>query len=156
MKVYKKGAKILTKVAKPVDITKLSELVMLMGNMFDTMYKEHGVGLAAPQVGKSIQMVVVDCSRDDITPYKGTMINPSITYKEGTQTSIEGCLSLSGEWYKVERANKITVEYINIIGDSKIIELEGPTSAVVQHEINHLQGVLLDQIGVRIENPDGK
>ena len=81
------------------------------------------------------------------------MLNPKITLKEGTQTSLEGCLSLPNSWYKIERYDKITVEYVNILGDNKIIELEGPTSAVVQHEINHLQGILISDIGEQIDDP---
>ena len=156
MKIYKKGADILTKVAKPVDTTKLGELIMFMGELFNEMYKANGVGLAAQQIGRSIKMVVVDCSGAKITPVKGVMLNPKITLKEGTQTSLEGCLSLSNEWYKIERYDKITVEYVNILGANKIIELEGPTSAVVQHEINHLSGILIDQIGTKVDINDEK
>lgn len=153
MKIYKKGTEILTKVAKPVDLSKGvgTDLVMLTAKMLDTMYAARGCGLAAPQIGKSIQLIVVDCSNDENTPFTGVMINPKITNKEGSQSSLEGCLSLPNRWFKLERANKITVEYIDIIGDTKIIDLEGPVAAVIQHEINHLEGKLLDQIGEQVD-----
>lgn len=155
MKIYKKGAKCLTRIAEPVDITKLGTIVMLMGQMFNEMYQANGVGLAAPQVGKNIQMLVIDCSKDEITPYKGTMINPKITYEEGSQDSLEGCLSVPGQWYKINRPNKITVEFVNILGDNKIEHLEGATAAVVYHEIDHLSGILICQIGEEVPAPDG-
>lgn len=155
MKIYKKGAEILTKVAEPIDLSKgvTTELIMLSAKMFNIMYEEHGVGLACPQVGRSIQMVVIDCSRDEITPLKGTLINPTITHREGTQMSLEGCLSVKNQWYKIERPGKITVEYINVLGDSIVKDLEGPTAAVVCHELDHLKGVLICDIGEEIDDP---
>ncbi len=113
------------------------ELRQLVDDMFETMYAANGVGLAAPQVGKNIRMVIIDIGDDPLV-----LINPSILKKSGKETCDEGCLSLPGLTEKVERATTVVAEYTDIEGDTYEIEAEGLLARAIQHELDHLDGVL--------------
>ncbi|MDD4202832.1 MAG: peptide deformylase [Candidatus Omnitrophica bacterium] len=110
----------------------------ILSSMLYTMYKNSGIGLAAPQVGIDFNIAVVDAG-DGI--YK--MINPVILDKKGTDITSEGCLSLPSILVTVKRAEKIKVKYIDELGREVTKSLSGITAKAVQHEIDHLTGKLI-------------
>lgn len=126
---------ILRKMTKEVkEITPRIET--LVQDMFETMYKEQGVGLAAPQVGILKRIAVVDI-------YDGNrfvMINPKILELSGEQKGVEGCLSFPGRIGEVTRPNYAKVEATNLEGERYIIEGEGLLARAMLHEIDHLNG----------------
>jgi len=115
------------------------KLAKLLGDMYDTMIEYDGVGLAAPQIGISKQIAIVD-----IDDHHGTieLINPTIIDSRGKQTDPEGCLSFPGIFGEVTRANYVKVRTFNRKGKVKFIEAEGFLARAIQHEIDHLNGVL--------------
>lgn len=139
------GDPILKTVCTPVD--KIDKrLRKLLDNMAETMYANEGVGIAAPQVGESIRAVVVDVDKKS----RYDLINPVITFREGSVVDSEGCLSCPELFGDVERAAKIRVEYISRFGKSKTLEAEGLLARCIQHEIDHLDGQLFIDIATNI------
>lgn len=133
---------VLQKECSPVDV--IDEKVQgLLQDMAETMYAESGVGLAAPQVGENIRAVVVDVRRDEQGYGLLKLINPKITEKKGKIKSEEGCLSLPDLTVEVERAERVRVEALQPDGNPTSIEAEGILAIAIQHEIDHLDGVLL-------------
>lgn len=131
--------------SKPV--TKFdTELQTLIDNMFETMRDAPGVGLAAPQIGESLRLVVVEYSEDEdenVRPKKYVLVNPDIIKSsEEMVTDIEGCLSLPGLAGRVERHEAVTIKAKNRFGKPLKIEAEGWLARIFQHEIDHLDGVL--------------
>jgi len=119
-----------------------AEIRKLIGGMVAAMHKAPGVGLAAPQVGKSLRIIVVDVGEG---PY--AVINPVIIKNSGTQIFKEGCLSLPGVEAPVERSAFITLRGLNCEGSEEIITAEGFLATVFQHEIDHLEGtVFIDRV----------
>ncbi len=114
----------------------------LVSNMIETMYDAPGVGLAAPQVGESIQLIVVNASQEEDGKDSMVMINPEITEAEGKQVDEEGCLSVLDLTASVKRSQKVTVRYQDIAGDEQEITVEDRFAVVLQHEIDHLRGIL--------------
>ena len=106
--------------------------------MATTMYDENGVGLAAPQVGVSLRVVVIDTGEGLIE-----IINPNIIKTEGVACDTEGCLSIPGILGEVERAAKITVEFSDRKGKIKRINAEGLLARAFQHEIDHCHGIVI-------------
>lgn len=136
------GHPILRRYAKEVTCFDRS-LRFLMDEMVVHMYASKGVGLAAPQVGHSIRAVVVD-------PYDGErpdslykMVNPTILHTEGESVADEGCLSIPGMSVKVKRAQKIMVRYQSPEGETLSLEARDWFARIIQHEIDHLEGVLM-------------
>ncbi len=118
-------------------------LQSLISTMIDTMYDAPGVGLAAPQIGESVQLIVVDISKEDGEEQKSmVMINPTITEKEGKQVDEEGCLSVLDLTASVKRSKKVTVCYQDITGEKQELTTEDRFAVVLQHEIDHLNGIL--------------
>lgn len=109
----------------------------LMRNMTDTMKEAPGIGLAAPQVGVLRRIIVWENEED-----RGSLANPVILEREGAVLGDEGCLSMPGITYPVERAQLILVEGIDEGGDPVRFETQGLTARIIQHEIDHLDGVL--------------
>ena len=105
LEIVKAGDPVLKQVAEPIEKVD-SKLRRLMDNMAETMYKADGVGLAAPQIGQSIRMVVIDVGDENGLL---AMVNPVITHKEGSAIDSEGCLSVPNVFGDVERAEKVTV-----------------------------------------------
>ena len=105
--------------------------------MAETMYKTDGVGLAAPQIGVSQRIIVLDDGNGLLE-----LINPEITHKEGSQIGLEGCLSVPGYYGDVERFDKITVKAIDKHNKKVTIKAEGFLARILQHEIDHLDGHL--------------
>ncbi len=136
---------ILSTVCAPVEsIT--DEIKTLAADMAQTMYEAPGVGLAAPQVGKSIRMIVVDVSEEKDCLL--TLVNPVITeVSEELICGEEGCLSLPGIWEKVERHAEVTVEYSDLQGQKQTVHAHGLLAVCLQHEIDHLDGkVFVDHL----------
>src|ERR1700735_3513283 len=118
------------------------ELRTLAADMFESMYKAIGIGLAAPQIGVGKRITVIDLSNQKNPREKLVLVNPEILHREGKQVEEEGCLSLPDIRDKVARAAKVKVRAQNLEG--KTIELEGTEllARAFQHEIDHLDGIL--------------
>lgn len=117
-------------------------LETLITDMIDTMYDAPGVGLAAPQIGESIQLIVVNASQEEDGKESMVMINPEIIEKEGKQVDEEGCLSVLDLTADVKRSQKITVRYQDVKGVEQELTVEDRFAIVLQHEIDHLNGIL--------------
>jgi len=122
------------------------ELATLAENMFETMYYHEGLGLAAPQVGIPIRLVIIDAPGEDTG--RRVLINPVISEAGETVILEEGCLSFPEIAALVERAGELTVEFTTLAGKRKKQRVSGVLAQAVQHEIDHLDGVLLvDRMG---------
>jgi peptide deformylase len=114
----------------------------LLPRMFATMYGAPGIGLAAPQIGQKLRFVVVDVQPNE-TRAPIALINPEIVARSAElATREEGCLSLPGQYAEITRPARVKVRYLDATGARKEIEAEGLLSACLQHEIDHLDGVL--------------
>ena len=129
-------------VADPiVEIDK--DIKALARDMLETMYEAPGIGLAAPQVGELKRIVVMDLSKDDEPKDPIVMINPEITrFSDETVTTEEGCLSIPELYYDVERPSEVTVRYTDLEGNTVEAEATERFAICVQHELDHLDGVL--------------
>lgn len=146
MKIVKAGAPVLKEVCAPVEkINK--ELRQLLDDMAETMYKNDGVGLAAPQVGRAIRAVVIDC-QDDTGLIE--LINPVITFREGEDVDTEGCLSIPGIYGEVKRSARVKVEFLNRRGKKQHITATGLLARCIQHELDHLDGQLFIDIATSL------
>ena len=150
--MYLDGQSVLRKVAEPIE-KDYPELQTLIDNMFETMYKSDGVGLAAPQIGLGIRVVVIDASpmaeeEPSLANSKMALINPHIESFDGENVSMEeGCLSLPGIHESVTRKNTIHITYMdeNFVEHDEVIS--GYLARVIQHEYDHLEGhVFTDRI----------
>lgn len=126
-------------VAKPIAEVN-AEVKQLIADMFETMRDEQGIGLAATQVDRHVRLVVMDVSEEQNEPR--VFINPEIIAKEGSTISEEGCLSVPGNYAKVDRAEKVTVKALDGEGAEFELEAEGLLAICIQHELDHLQGKL--------------
>ncbi len=132
----------LRKISVPIT-TFDSKLHKLLNDMADTMYDAPGVGLAAPQVGESVRVIVFDVNfQEDKGRDIKEFVNPKIVVSEGMQLSEEGCLSVPGFTGSVKRKQKVIIEYLDRKGNRIVVEASGLLSRVLQHEIDHLDGVL--------------
>jgi peptide deformylase len=114
----------------------------LIRDMFETMYASEGVGLAATQVGVGKRVVVVDVSPVDETIAPVAVVNPEIVFRDGSATGVEGCLSVPGVQGEVVRAETVEVRGMDERGNPLRILAAGILSRALQHEIDHLDGVL--------------
>ncbi|MGQ9512386.1 peptide deformylase [Thermodesulfitimonas sp.] len=143
-KIVEIGDPVLREKAQPV--TKITPaLLRLLDDMTETMYAYHGVGLAAPQVGVSKRVIVVDAGKG---LYQ--LINPEIIAVAGSETDREGCLSIPGVWGEVTRAAAVTVRGLSRSGETVEIEAEGFFARALQHEIDHLDGILFIDRALKI------
>lgn len=119
------------------------ELSKLIEDMADTMYDAPGIGLAAPQIGQSLKLIVVDTTEnpEDEKQYMA-LINPEIVAHEGSQLDEEGCLSVPELTANVKRYKKVTVTYQDTEGHPHELTTEDRFAVVLQHEIDHLNGIL--------------
>ena len=141
-KILKYGEPMLERRADPVTDFDTPELRELIGDMWETMYAAKGVGLAAPQIGSSTRISVIDVSVGEDETKKIVIINPEILFSEGTQTGEEGCLSIPGFREPVTRANQVIVRAQNEKGEAVELSGEELLARAFQHEIDHLNGVL--------------
>ncbi|MFA6358075.1 MAG: peptide deformylase [Candidatus Omnitrophota bacterium] len=137
LKIKVFGNPVLRKKAKPV-VQITAEYRQLLNQMAYVMYEGQGIGLAAPQIGVSSQLIVVDIGQG-----LHKLINPKIVKKEGTQAISEGCLSVPGVCIKVKRAKRIWVEAKDEDNNSLKFEATNLFACVLQHEIDHLKGKLI-------------
>jgi peptide deformylase len=129
--------------AKAQPVTRIDdELRRLVADMFETMYKAPGIGLAAPQIGVLERVVVVDVGEeDDRRPM--ALVNPKILWRsENLVTAEEGCLSLPGQFADVTRPDAVRLRYATEHGEDREIDADGLLARCIQHEIDHLDGVL--------------
>jgi peptide deformylase len=127
---------------KAAPVTEVSETTkQLIRDMFETMYAEEGVGLAAPQVGISERIIVVDPQQDDLPAF--ALINPEIVeLSKETEKGEEGCLSIPGLRDIVERSYRVVVRGTSPEGETRELDLLGLPARIIQHEVDHLDGVL--------------
>jgi peptide deformylase len=115
----------------------------LMDDLLETMYAKHGIGLAAPQVGEKLRVIVVDPARDEEKPSPLKMANPEVVWaSEERMTGDEGCLSLPEHYAEVTRPSAVRVRYLDYANAVRELEAEGVLATCLQHEIDHLDGVL--------------
>ena len=119
------------------------EIRNLMDDMISTMYDAPGIGLAAVQIGVPKRVVVMDLSKNPDRKKPMYFINPEIIWKSNVNSSYEeGCLSIPNQFAKVERPDKCHIKYLDYEGNEQKLEAEGLLSTCIQHEIDHLNGVL--------------
>ena len=141
--IRKEGDEVLRKRSR--EVTEINDnILILLDDMADTMYKANGAGLAAPQVGVLRRVVVIDIGEGLVE-----LINPVIRKQSGKQTTVEGCLSIPGVWGEVERPAKVVVEALNRNGEKIRIEGEGYMAQALCHEIDHLDGILFTDKVIR-------
>jgi peptide deformylase len=139
--IRKYGDPILAKTAEPV--TEFDDnLKRLVNDMFETMYAAPGVGLAAPQVGVSKRLFVMDCSTKEGTQERVALINPEIISTEGRQVGDEGCLSFPGIYFQVERAQRVVARAQNVKGEWFDIDTMDLPARCILHENDHLNGIV--------------
>ncbi|MBW3544350.1 MAG: peptide deformylase [Bacteroidetes bacterium] len=138
------GDPVLKKRAEDIEKEGL-DVKTLAADMFETMYGASGVGLAAPQIGKSIRMFVVDGEpmEDELKDFKKVFINPQILEETGEEWSFEeGCLSIPGIRAEVFRPDKIRIRYFDEEWQEHEEEYDGVAARIIQHEYDHIEGVL--------------
>lgn len=150
--IYVAPHPVLKKIAEPVaEVT--DELRKLMDDMLETMYMAPGIGLAAPQVGVSKRILVLDVDQPRDLPDDAPVeerrgkpmffVNPEITWEsEDLNIYDEGCLSLPGQFAEVERPAKVKIKFLGYDGKEQEIEADGLLATCVQHEMDHLNGIL--------------
>lgn len=141
IKLFPEHSDVLTTECEPVEEVD-EEIRQLADDLIETMYDAPGVGLAAPQIGVTKRITVIDPSDPDDPPNPTVLINPEILERKGEVTWEEGCLSFPGLYGDVERSEWVRVRATNKDGEEYEIEGEGLLAVVLQHEIDHLDGVL--------------
>lgn len=139
--VRKYGDPVLREKCEPVVVFD-EELKRFAEKMFSIMKSANGLGLAAPQVGDTRRLFIVDLSEQDFDAEPMVFINPEIESAEGAETFEEGCLSFPGLFLEVTRPEKVTVKYQDVEGKTHLIEATGLAARAIQHENDHLNGVL--------------
>lgn len=145
--IYTFGNTVLRKVAEPIT-QDYPDLQALIENMFETMHKADGVGLAAPQVGLPIRLLVIDLEafredKPELADFKVAMINPEmLEFGDDKETAEEGCLSVPGIHENVSRSKTIKIKYLDADFNEHIEFFDGFKARVVQHEYDHLEGNL--------------
>ena len=138
----KYGDPVLETNCEPVAEFGTDELKQLVENMFETMYANKGVGLAAPQVGVSKRLAVIDPSAGEDPAARLVFVNPELLKLDGKQVGEEGCLSIPGFREDVKRAAKVKVRAKNIDGEEFETECDELLARAIQHETDHLNGIL--------------
>lgn len=142
-RICKYGEKILEKKCRKVEFSEIKkELPALLEDMFETMDAVGGAGLAANQIGLDLRLAVIKIARDNEEPLSIVIINPEMVEKSGTMYEDEGCLSFPGLFAKVRRAAKVKVRALNEKGLPIEINAEGLFAKALQHEMDHLDGIV--------------
>ena len=135
--------KLLRQISKPVDKVGDEER-KLMDDMLETMYSANGIGLAAIQIGVPKRIIVMDISKDENKKEPQFFVNPVIKNKDLIKSTYEeGCLSVPNQFAEIDRPSKCEVEYLNYKGQKKLLKAEGLLATCIQHEMDHLEGILL-------------
>jgi peptide deformylase len=133
---------LLREISQPVDQVGENEQ-KLMDDMIETMYAANGIGLAAIQIGFPQRIIVMDISKDKKNKNPMYFVNPIILNKAIEQSTYEeGCLSVPNQFAEIYRPNKCEVEYLDYNGEKKLLKAEGLLATCIQHEIDHLEGIL--------------
>ena len=133
---------ILRQISKPVEKVGKEEQ-QLMNDMLDTMYSANGIGLAAIQIGVPKRIIVMDLSKDESKKDPRYFVNPVIKDKDTLKSTYEeGCLSVPNQFAEIDRPKKCVVEYLDYYGKKKILKAEGLLATCIQHEMDHLEGIL--------------
>ena len=115
----------------------------LMNDMLDTMYAANGIGLAAIQIGIPKRIIIMDISKDANNKKPMYFINPVIQQRATSKSTYEeGCLSVPDQYAEIERASKCEIEYLDYNGEKKLLKAEGLLATCIQHEMDHLEGIL--------------
>ena len=134
--------KLLRQVSKPVEKVGKEEQ-KLMNDMLDTMYDANGIGLAAIQIGIPKRIIVMDIYKEEEKKMPRFFVNPVIKNKNSfINTHEEGCLSVPNQFAEIDRPKNCDVEYLDYNGEKKLLKAEGLLATCIQHEIDHLQGIL--------------
>jgi len=134
--------KLLRQISQAVDNVGENEQ-KLMDDMIETMYAANGIGLAAIQIGFPKRIIVMDISKDRTKKNPMYFVNPIIINKDKEHSTYEeGCLSVPDQFAEIDRPNKCEVEYLDYNGEKKLIKAEGLLATCIQHEIDHLEGIL--------------
>ena len=133
---------ILRQISKSVEKVGKEEQ-QLMNDMLDTMYSANGIGLAAIQIGVPKRIIVMDLSKDENKKEPRYFVNPIIKDKDISKSTYEeGCLSVPNQFAEIDRPKKCVVEYLDYYGKKKILKAEGLLATCIQHEMDHLEGIL--------------
>ena len=133
---------ILRKVSEPVEKVGKAEKI-LMDDMLDTMYAANGIGLAAIQIGIPKRIIVMDLGKKDGEKDPRYFVNPVIKNKDQSKSTYEeGCLSVPNQFAEIDRPSKCEVEFLDYNGEKKILKAEGLLATCIQHEMDHLEGIL--------------
>jgi len=134
--------KLLRQVSKPVDRVGKDEQ-QLMDDMLETMYAANGIGLAAIQIGIPKRIIVMDISKDENKKEPRYFVNPIIQNKDKIKSIYEeGCLSVPNQFAEIERPKNCDIEYLDYNGNKQILKAEGLLATCIQHEMDHLEGIL--------------
>ena len=133
---------LLRQISKPVDKVGDEER-RLMDDMLETMYAANGIGLAAIQIGIPKRIIVMDICKEENKKEPRYFVNPIIKNKDILKSTYEeGCLSVPNQFAEVDRPKKCDIEYLDYNGEKKILKAEGLLATCIQHEIDHLEGIL--------------
>ncbi len=134
--------KLLRQVSQPVAKVGKEEQ-QLMDDMLETMYSANGIGLAAIQIGIPKRIIVMDLSKENEKKEPRYFVNPIISNKDTLKSTYEeGCLSVPNQFAEIERPKKCDIEYLDYNGEKKILNVEGLLATCIQHEMDHLEGIL--------------
>tara|TARA_B100001248_G_scaffold257334_1_gene239656 strand:+ start:417 stop:941 length:525 start_codon:yes stop_codon:yes gene_type:complete len=115
----------------------------LMDDMLETMYAAPGIGLAAIQIGEPLRVIVIDLAREKEKKKPKYFVNPEIITDSETLASYEeGCLSVPGQFAEISRPDKCKIKFLDYYGEEKILQTEGLLATCIQHEMDHLEGIL--------------
>ena len=150
-RIFEAGEPVLHRRADPV--RKIDRIILrLLDDMVETMYHGKGVGLAAPQVGVPKRVIVLDEGGENSKLME--LINPCCRERTGEVLGVEGCLSLPGVYGEIPRAERVVVEALNREGHPVRIEAAGLPARILQHELDHLDGVLIVDRALRLLEPE--
>ena len=134
--------KLLRQISKPVEKVGKEEQ-LLMNDMLETMYSANGIGLAAIQIGIPKRIIVMDLSKEDEKKEPRYFVNPIISNRDTLKSTYEeGCLSVPNQFAEIDRPKMCNVEYLDYNGEKKLLKAEGLLATCIQHEMDHLEGIL--------------
>lgn len=150
LKIVNYPEPVLLTVGKPIGEDEFNEeLRSFVEDMFETMYKAQGVGLAAPQVGVSKRLFVMDVPTEEGESKKVAMVNPEVIVQEGEQIGNEGCLSFPGIYTKIKREARAVVRFQDVFGEWQELDGNDLTARCILHETDHCDGIVfLDRMSV--------
>ena len=141
-KIITEPNKILRQISEPVEKVGKEEQ-KLMDDMLETMYAANGIGLAAIQIGIPKRIIVMDISKDENKKEPRYFVNPVILNKDKLKSTYEeGCLSVPDQFAEIDRPKNCDVEYLDYNGEKKFLKAEGLLATCIQHEMDHLEGIL--------------